>query len=37
MVLISIRWIRISYKRMEVIETFTLSNKLSLNHVRISL
>ncbi len=37
MELISIRWIRISYKRMGVIETLTLSNKLSLNGVRISL
>ncbi len=37
MELISISWIRISYKRMEVIQTFTHSNKLSLNNVRISL
>ncbi len=26
-------WIRISYKRMKVIKTLTLSNKLSLNHL----
>ncbi len=31
MVLTGISWIRISYKRMEVIKTLTLSNKLSLN------
>ncbi len=30
MVLTDTRWIRISYTRMEVIQTLTLSNKLSL-------
>ncbi len=30
---IGIGWIRISYKRMKVIQTLTLSNKLSLSNL----
>ncbi len=33
MKLIGTGWIRISYQRMEVIKTLTLSNKLSLNNL----
>ncbi len=33
MKLIGTGWIRISYTRMKIIETLTLYNKLSLNHL----